>query len=385
MEINTETLISDIVMLSNHLYRNQTPNEIKRNLGNLISYVDLLESISGYSVDLNQIFFDNGETVKIFNKFKEKKFEEFYKYIGDNLSFILEMFYNYDCMMKSIPFEDYYSVRNFRNFNEKDFKDIILSYYSSCSEDAYKKVKEFFDEGRVSVLDHCKSDYSQYISSAALGNGYVLCENNGFNTLSLAVLVHEFGHMLDYKNLYVTQGKTYSVADDALVEVASVGREYDFLNFLIQNKIDPVSARILINNFVIETFDGYEYSSLLRDNDNLVFMDETDFSSKFSEEEVDEEIDGENYTYYVNREQFRLKLLYALGNYFSFHLYEIKKQNPKEYEKIFHNLISTRKECKSILESINKLGISSELFLSSKMIEESIRNNSMELRKKFKY
>lgn len=387
MEIDLEHLISDIVILSNHLHRNQTPNNIKRNLNNLVSYAGMLENLSGYTVDLEQIFFDGRGAADLYNKFLSRKYDEFYKYINDNLSVICKMFYNYDNMMGSIPFQDYYVLRNFRKFTEKDFKDIILSYYASCSEDSYKKVKEFFEENRVLLVNNRNLSYSQYVSSPALESGYAICNYDICDTQSMTTLVHELGHMLDYKNLYVTQGKTYSVADDALLEVASVGREYDFLNYLIKNKIDPISARILINNLVIETFDGYEYSSLLDGYGNVIFMDEFDFNNKLSEDDgvSDEEYDEENYTYYINKEQFRLRLLYALGNYFAFHLYEIKKQNPKEYEKIFHNLISTRKECKSILESIDKLNIPLDDFLSSKMIEESIRSNSMELKKKFKY
>lgn len=387
MEIDLNHLISDVVTLSNHLHRNQTPNNVKRNLNNLVSYVEMLENLSGYTVDLNQIFFDGKSAVNLYNKFIDKKYDEFYKYINDNLSVILEMFYNYDNMMTNIPLQDYYAVRKFRKFNEKDFKDIILSYYSSCNEDSYKKVKKFFDENRILFVNDKNMSYSQYVSSSTLESGYALCNFDVYDTQSMATLVHELAHMLDYKNLYVTQGKTYSVADDALLEVASIGREYDFLNYLIQNKIDPISARILINNLVIETFDGYEYSSLLDGDGNVVFMDSSDFNDKVKndDEQENEKYDEESYTYYINKEQFRLRLLYALGNYFAFHLYEIKKQNPKEYEKIFHNLISTRKECKSILESVDKLNIPLDEFLSSKMIEESIRNNSMELKKKFKY
>lgn len=388
MQIDLERLISDVVTLSNHIHMNQTPSGVRRNLNNLISYVDMLENLSGYTIDLDRVFFDGKSAASTYNKFRDKKYDEFYKYVRDNLPVILEMFYNYDCMMKDIPFEDYYGVRNFRKYSEKDFKDIVLSYYASCGEDAYKKVKQFFDEKRISVSVLRAYDYSQYISSSALESGYILCGYDELSTQSMTALVHELGHMLDYMNLYVTQGKTYSVADDALLEVASVGREYDFLNYLIQNKIDPVSARILINNLVIETFDGYEYSSLLDGSENIVLLEKDEFASKEIEEDVvnsEEGYDEETYTYFIDKEQFRLRLLYALGNYFAFHLYEIKKQNPKEYEKIFHNLISTRKECKSILESVDSLGISSELFLSSKVIEEPIRTNSMELKKKFKY
>lgn len=389
MEIDLERLISDVVTLSNHVHMNQTPSGVKRNLTNLVSYVSMLENLSGYSIDLDRIFFDGEGAARTYNKFRDRKYDDFYKYVKDNLPFILDMFYNYDRMMNDIPFEDYYSVRNFRRFSEKDFKDIVLSYYASCSESTYKKVKQLFDEKRVLVATNSAYNFSQYISSPTLESGYILCNYDELDTQSMTALVHELGHMLDYMNLYVTQGKTYSVADDALLEVASVGREYDFLNYLIQHKIDPISARILINNLVIETFDGYEYSSLLDGSGNVVLMEKSDFAKKTSEEDnepdSEEEYDEESYTYFIDKEQFRLRILYALGNYFAFHLYEIKKQNPKEYEKIFHNLISTRKECKSILESIDKLGISSELFLSSRMIDEPIRTNSMELRKKFKY
>ena len=58
MEIDLERLISDVVTLSNHVHMNQTPSGVKRNLTNLVSYVSMLENLSGYSIDLDRIFFD---------------------------------------------------------------------------------------------------------------------------------------------------------------------------------------------------------------------------------------------------------------------------------------------------------------------------------------
>ena len=210
MEIDLERLISDVVTLSNHVHMNQTPSGVKRNLTNLVSYVSMLENLSGYSIDLDRIFFDGEGAARTYNKFRDRKYDDFYKYVKDNLPFILDMFYNYDRMMNDIPFEDYYSVRNFRRFSEKDFKDIVLSYYASCSESAYKKVKQLFDEKRVSVATNSAYNFSQYISSPTLESGYILCNYDELDTQSMTALVHELGHMLDYMNLYVTQGKTYT-------------------------------------------------------------------------------------------------------------------------------------------------------------------------------
>ena len=85
MEIDLERLISDVVTLSNHVHMKQTPSGVKRNLTNLVSYVSMLENLSGYSIDLDRIFFDGEGATRTYNKFRDRKYDDFYKYVKDNL------------------------------------------------------------------------------------------------------------------------------------------------------------------------------------------------------------------------------------------------------------------------------------------------------------
>ena len=75
-------------------------------------------------------------------------------------------------------------------------------------------------------------------------------------------------------------------------------------------------------------------------------------------------------------------MLYGLGYYFALHLNMIKDNSMEEFKKIFNSIITSRKES-SLVEIIEKLGISLEDFISGKYIKTKIENDNLVLKKRY--
>ena len=84
-------------------------------------------------------------------------------------------------------------------------------------------------------------------------------------------------------------------------------------------------------------------------------------------------------------EEFRSKIIYSIGSAFALNLVSLRKEDPKTFKKKLNDLLTSRKESYLIEDSLDKIGISVSEFVNGERINDDIKENVKELKKKFKY
>lgn len=354
-KIDRNLLTGETLKLGDFVIQNQcNKSVIKEHLPELISLNSLLASLAGVSIDIEPLFWCKDEVKRIYKSNQEKSQMDFWAYIYDNAGVIEEMYNNHSVFLDSLDFE-YYPMQYsfFKGYSKKDITDIILSYFSTFDNKTYNKVKTYFDENRIEMdFDEAINFDGVFYSSKFLNTGYIVCRENKFNSLTASIIVHELGHMLDYTTFIYPQQKRGSVVKDALLEVPSSFYATDFSNYLIDKKIDPLGGRLLLLQDYV----------LIEDPKNIDMSDDADVF-----------------------EEFRSKIIYSIGSAFALNLVSLRKEDPKTFKKKLNDLLTSRKESYLIEDSLDKIGISVSEFVNGERINDDIKENVKELKKKFKY
>ena len=79
------------------------------------------------------------------------------------------------------------------------------------------------------------------------------------------------------------------------------------------------------------------------------------------------------------------KIIYSIGSAFALNLVSLRKEDPKTFKKKLNDLLTSRKESYLIEDSLDKIGISVSEFVNGERINDDIKENVKELKKKFKY
>ena len=272
--------------------------------------------------------------------------------------------------MNEINFDVCPYYRNMKKYDEKTFKDIILSYFATYGNKEYEIVKKYFDENRIEMsYEKCADDdlAAAFALLTKLKSGYIISIHNNYNTWSMTDLVHELGHAIDAERFLFPQQKKVNVFSDMLCEIPSTTYEIGFLNYLLNNNIDE-SARIIKN---------YKHSLLADASDELNYI--------YSLTDINSDYDGNLYDKDGNVYPFKDMLSYGLGYYFSYILNYIKDNNPEEFDKIFYNVISSRNEIIHLIDFAKIMGISEEEFLNCNLVKNDIIENQGMLKLKYPY
>ena len=370
IKIDENLLISDLLTTARELSSKKNNDFIKNNYG-------------GFMV-LNESLFNNYDKIVYFdNTLNKDSYEKLLLkdnmnslikmgyYLYNNKDYYIDMADNYLNIFRSVGFSTYPFWGNIRSYSEKDFKDIILGFYSTLGNDYYKIVKKYFDEKRIHIGE-ITYDYNVYSGCFKqlqwLESGYIFSVYDDFNSLTAEVLVHELGHAIDAERFLFPQQKNIPTFSDFLVEVPSTTFEIGFHDYLVDNRIDIDGGRILGNVNTFYTFDNLDSLALILLELENMYLD----SDGIAVDESGEEYDVRNF------------LIYGIGGIFAMHLNLIRKSSNKDFLKAFNNLITCRKEM-TFEQSIESIGFSVEDFVSCKYIEPKIKNDVLELRKRYKY
>ncbi len=262
---------------------------------------------------------------------------------------------------KNIPYFDVC-----KTYSEKQFIDIILSYYATFGNKIYGIVKKYFDEKRINMgsipLPGTTGFFSQFIW---LNSGYIFSKYSNFGGPSIANVVHELGHAIDAELFLFPQQKKNQLFNDMFVEIPAISFETGFYDYLQDTNIDRLGGKILANNRATNLFFNLERANLaLSDEDLMVYENGLAKDSK-------------GYGY-----QLRKDLLYGLGSIFAYHLNEIRKNSIEDFLKILNNLATSRKEM-SLEEAINMTGFDLEEFVSCSNIKTHLNENCLTLKKRY--
>ena len=146
-----------------------------------------------------------------------------------------------------------------------------------------------------------------------------------------------------------------------LFDIVSLSEDYTLFDY-------QKDARRLLDKFI-------------KENKNVIIVGGSGLYIKallYNYELKDDEVIIDAYLKYP----FRDDIIYGLGYYIAFHLNEIRNKDIKDFNRIFNDIITLRKEA-NLEDLINLLGISKDEFTSCKLIEDRMKEDILSLNKKF--
>lgn len=276
--------------------------------------------------------------------------------IGDNVIKLAN-----EIKYKNIPYFD-----ACKKYNEKQFVDIILSYYATYGNKIYSIVKKFFDEKRINMKSIPLPGNAGYYSHFVwLNSGYIFSKYSDYGGSSLANVVHELGHAIDAELFIFSQQKKNQLFNDMFVEIPAISFETGFYDYLQDTNIDKPGGMILANNRATNLFFNLERVNLALSDENLMV-----YENGLAK-------DSKGYGY-----QLRKDLLYGIGSIFALHLNEIRKTSTKDFLKILNNLTTMRKEM-TLEDAIEMTGFDLEDFISCRAIKPRLNENCLTLKKRY--
>ena len=254
-----------------------------------------------------------------------------------------------------------------KTYSEKEFKEILLSYFATYGDKIYKIAKKYFDEQRIHMNAIMpKEGYYGYFSPIIWReSAYIFCKYSQYDTVSLTSLAQELGHAIDAELFLFPQQKKLPLFGDIYVEIPSTAYEIGLYDYLKSQNIDKLGGMILRNSRA-----GTLITKL------------TDLRDAFNSKDLEIYENGVGKD--ANNETYDVKtdILYGLGYYFAFHLSEIRKSSPEEYLKVLNNLMTMRKEM-SLEDAIAMTGFNQCDFINGRYIKPSIEEDCMELKKRY--
>ena len=369
IKLNEDMLINDLCSTAIELSGGANNNFINNNYLNFVLLNEYLYHNFGKVILYNKCFSEE-QFVNLLYKKECQSLFKFVTFLNDNNDDLLKLSSSFLKHLKKIDFKEYPYWDNLRGYSEKDFKDIILGYYSTYGNELYSHVKKYFDEKRINLgTINDRSGYAGFfVGLQWIDSGYIFSIYNAFNSATASALVHELGHAIDAERFVFPQKKNIPVFSDVLCEVPSTTFELGFLDYLKSNRIDIDGSMILKNNRICDMQDYF-------DAIKKVTKDTDDF--EVCSDGIAEDKDGNEY-------DLRDSVLYGLGYYYALHLNLIQSKDPKEFLKVFNNIVTMRKES-SFRDSVDMMGYNYNEFLSGSYIKPILKNDMLELKKRYKY
>lgn len=367
LKIDTKRLHDELVSLRNYYSRSPRKDDLKNDYNAFKDLVSVYENLTGEEFKTDGLFPNKKKVEDMLDKSAIKMGSEMFKNIEDYFDFTYKTFCNfYNKNIQNILDVPYFAAM--RRYNEKEFKDIILDYYSKYGNHEYELAHKYFDEGRIQI-GYPLWDAEGYHYSTIFGNiGYIVLSLNLLNSYCQNILVHELGHAIDNSIVLSPLRKKIDYSD-CLLEVPSSFFELGFTKFLKDNKIDVDGANIMFQ----DTFVGLRNSAISIDALN-------DEVQKGYDILIDEE--GESTLSDGEVVQTHKIFTYGISYYIALYLQCILDGNYKEFMKDFYGFLANRDKL-TLEESINMLGINRDDFIKGSVIKPLVKESNRELKRRF--
>lgn len=371
IDISEARLITDLYRMRDIFACDPPRDVIKNDYSEFVSLNNMCAKLFFKQFDLNHLFRDHKEAQKIIDKHQYRVFDDFVKFAGENQVLLLQTFFNYKKMLDDIDYQHIPFYKCCKSYSEKDFKDIIFSYFNTYGDKYYKIVKKYFDDQRIQMKiqlteEELQNNFAAFFSSfVTLKSGYILSRYSVLNSCSATSLAHELGHAIDAETFIFPQQKNMPTLSDMLLEIPSTMFEVGLIDYLIKNKIDETGGLVLYNDKTMFADDAYDtLEKVYSTNDvNMDFWGTT-------------YIDNERY-------DFREDMIYGLGYYFALCFDVLKEQmSMKEFLKHFNDVMMMRKES-SLEELIDMSGIDYDDFVNSTLIKDKVEDRFTKTKKRF--
>lgn len=236
-----------------------------------------------------------------------------------------------------------------KEYSEKEFQDIIFSFFNSFGEEEYKIIKSAFDLKHIGygIEDEYFSFGACCLNVPFTSSSYITTPYVKKDLQTMYFITHELGHYIEANKIIFPQGKVNKTNQEILGEVSSTFFELEFIEYLKKNKIEASTAKEMGD------FGYYNLSSYLSD---LFFHLDT-LPRKINNMEFDD-IQGCTY--------------YGMSYYVVLHLMDIYENDKEHFKKLFYTLLSSR-ETSTIEENLRNLGFNIDEFTRGELIKERVK------------
>ncbi len=367
IEIDTNRLKSELLKVKEYYEGNPNSDDIKNDYLNFRALANRYSTLTHESI-LGDVTYD----VMLFDFIKADYIHNssriFCSYLNRYIDFVNAFLIGYSYMTKKIglintkgkPLDKVYSL--------KEFKEILLDYYSSIGEFEYNVAKKYFQEGRIQAGNKNTEVLGSFLGLIHEKCGYIFTGSDKLDSSLLSTLAHELGHAIDYEKYYFPDNKMKDSFTDLFAEVPSTYHEIGILKFLKENDIDEIGARLLfqnIYNFILRmskrisrvASDVSRYGEInVKDDGTLKLNDGTDIN-------------------------IRADMKYSISNYLALFLLD-KDRDTKETVKIIDEALSKRYES-TIYDFLKNVNVQSNDLMCAKGLESDIIENNNILKKKY--
>lgn len=368
LTIDLDRLRDDIFKMKKYFSKSPRADDIRNDYYNFLTLVMMYENITGEEIDTSNIFINPKKAKKILSYENERdnvRFRELLEeYFSDIASVLLQFYVRSDG--KNIMDMPFYSVM--RKYSKKDFTDIVLEYFSKYGLREEKIIKKYFAENRIQNGVYMDGGLGYLVNCVMNKSGYIVTSYKELDSFCQSIIVHELGHAIDDEVFAFPQYKKLGKCD-VLTEVPSTFFEIGFAFFLKDQNIDRDGSIIILNDIirrVMETAEGVKLIINEQVKNGRVVLE-----------------DGG----YVVIDDETLSLIdiitYGLSYYISFYLQCMLDGDYKGFMKRFYNFLTTRGEL-SLEEGIETLGINYDDFMMGDVIIPKVKENTIELKKRFK-
>ncbi len=356
MEINENKLFDELLEIRKILIRNQSINNIRKYYPIYSQLNYILAQLTGYCFESNDVIYRNmdelNEDIRLQNKKQLLKYFERAVKEGDSLYFL---YMSFNDILKESNYVQIFND-NIPTYNELQAKEMILTYFKQFGDKIYS-IAESYLNNRISInVDLEPGVGGSFHNNYSNELGYILIKYDKFDAASISAIIHEIGHAIDNSLFVYPQQKNLTVGSQFLIEVPSTFFELNFLEYLIENKIDVKGASYCLADricVVKKLSEEYEKFYNLK---NAILTEDRCIIDPKTEEFID--LEG--------------AILYGHGYLYSLNLCELYRENKELAIKKLINLICSRKEM-TILEGIESLGFDEDEFLSLKKPKENIK------------
>lgn len=298
---------------------------------------------------------------------KRGSLDPFVKTVGYDIELLLEVGKQLKRYARRSRFEKFNYYDAMKTYSEKEFMDILLSYYATYGDKYYQIAKKYIEDHRISfgskLINNSKAYFLQF---NWLNSGYIFTSYNKLDGVTLGGVAHEIGHAVDSETFLFPQRKKHIIFSDTMVEFPSVAFEIGLYDYLKDQNIDYTGGLILGNmraHCMIYHFTTNRKALL--DPGLMIYQNGVAEDSK-----------GVCY-------DFRTNLVYGLGYLFGFHLSEIRKRDPQEFLRVLNNINTQRFEI-PLDEAIKMTGYDLMGFLDCRYIRPRITEDCMELKRRYR-
>ena len=151
LQIDDKRIASDLSEVAVNIVTNQSKEVIKNDFYWFEVLNDIFFNIYQLEFELNSCCFDYENCNKIFSKFENRNKKIFIDTINSNKKMIKKVYLSYTNILKKYNPSQSISVNEFESYSERDFIDLVLSFFSTYGNQMYNIAKKYFVEKRIEM------------------------------------------------------------------------------------------------------------------------------------------------------------------------------------------------------------------------------------------